>query len=277
MVTKILPSATIYFQKGVILTENIVQDMANNHESHRIVNEGDKTIVTLRPMEITSSLQGKMSEADIARGATLIGEQFEYQRVIGELYRQCHSVECIQRNACYFRTIPNGSTNASVMFVNKMPSQYEACSMCSHNDKGALMLTVLLDKMHVSRKDVYCTDMIKCHCDNLDEQSFKNCISTYFMKEILHVKPKVVIFNGMAALKTLNKLGYIAGLPDEISYGKIYPVTVTPCNIGVKVMAIYDLDKVLQKNGNEVAECKTALWQHALAAFRDAGVIPPAT
>ena len=250
--------------------------MANSHEECYVLNEGDNTHVTLHPAEIALSLQDKLSQQDVEHGIDCIIKQQTYQHMIGNLYYQCNNVKCINKESCYFRSIPNGSTNAKVMFISKIPSRYEACGMCSHTDKGATLFTVMLDKMHLSRKDVYCTDMIKCHCNNLDEESFQNCINTYLEEEIAYVQPKVIIFNGMAAMKTMAKLGHITNLPEEITYGKIYDATVVKNNAAVKVIAVYDLDKVLQKTGNEVAECKLALWQHTLAAFKEAGVIPPA-
>lgn len=121
----------------------------------------------------------------------------------------------------------------------------------------------------MTRNDVYCTDMIKCHAANLDEQSVRACIDSYLMKEVVYVQPELIICNGIAVLKTWDNLGYINGLPKDASYGNIYDVVIN--GISMKITAIFDLERVLMKEGKELNECKGKLWFQILNAYKAIG------
>ena len=49
-----------------------------------------------------------------------------------------------------------------------------------------------------------------------------------------------------------------------MTYGNIYSAD------SFNVMAMYDLETVLQKTGNDYSKCKDELWHQILNAFKDA-------
>ena len=89
------------------------------------------------------------------------------------------------------------------------------------------------------------------------------------IKEIECVAPKLIICDGLSLLKACARMEnpVFLDLPSDIAYGKIYD-TRTPKGFAVKVMAMYDLDVVLRKTGEEYDKCKTDLWQQLLTAFK---------
>lgn len=244
----------------------IVQEMINNHESCRIIKNDSGYIVKLRPVAVSESLNEKLSSEDISTGMSIVNRQIMLSNIKTNLYRQCDNTNCQVKDKCIFRAIPNGNTNADVLFINKMPTDYEIGNMSSHCDKAGVFLSLILDKMHVSRDSVYCTDMIKCNFQ-LDEQSYNECIHSYLFKEIEYVAPKVIICNGLSVLKACIKSGVLNNLPLDVTYGKIYDAS-TALNLPVKVIAIYDLNTVLQKTGPDYERCKTELWTQILSAFK---------
>jgi uracil-DNA glycosylase family 4 len=147
-----------------------------------------------------------------------------------------------------------------------MPTDYEVATMTSHSDKNGVFLSLILDKMKVTRDSIYCTDMIKCN-SQLDEQSFNECIKFYLNKEIEYVSPKVIVCNGLSVLKTCIKLQLLQDLPLDVTYGKLYDAK-TNSNAPIKVIAIYDLDTVLKKTDGDYEKCKTELWTQLLTAFK---------
>ena len=245
----------------------IMQEMIANNENCRIVQDNNQVIAKLRPLAVTQSLLGKLSSCDIEQGMSLISRQISLSNLKTDLYRQCQNTNCIARNKCVFRAIPNGSNDADVMFLNKIPTQYEMCNMTSHCDRNGAFLTLILSKMNVSRDSVYCTDMIKCNTQ-LDEQSYEECIRFYLEREILYVSPKIIICNGLSVLKACIKTGILTCLPSDVTYGKIYNAK-TSTNLPIKVIAIYDLDTVLQKTEESYEKCKTELWTQILTAFKE--------
>lgn len=245
----------------------IMQEMIDNHESCRIISDENGTTAKLRPSVISELLKDKLSDSDILDGARIVNRQIALSNIKTNLYRQCSNTNCIVKDKCVFRAIPNGNTNADVMFLNKMPTEYEMANMTSHCDRNGVFLSLVLDKMNVSRDCIYCTDMIKCNAQ-LNEESYKECLQEYIMKEMECISPKIIICNGLSVLKACvknNLLQHI--LPEDIAYGKIYNATL-PSGTETKVIAIYDLDTVLKKTGDDYVACKTGLWSQIMSAFR---------
>lgn len=244
----------------------IVQEMISNNESCRIIKDDSGYTVKLRPSAISETLEGKLSESDVVDSASIVKRQLELSNVKTSLYRQCDNVFCKAKDICIFRAVPNGNTNADVLFLNKTPTRYETCNMSSHCDKNGMFLSLILSKMGVSRDSVYCTDMIKCDAQ-LDEQSYNECINAYVVNEIRLVSPKVIVCNGLSVLKACVKSNVLIGLSLDVTYGKIYDAR-TRDNNPVKVIAMYDLNTVLQKTGDDYTRCKTELWSQILSAFK---------
>lgn len=245
----------------------VIPEMIKEGASSKIIQtETGSYKVVLRPSIISHALDEKLSAEDITLGMNAVNHQIKFSNIVTGLYGQCCNVNCTSKDKCIFRALPNGNINADVMFINKMPTDYEIATMTSHSDKIGVFLSLILSKMNVSRDSVYCTDMIKCNA-NLDEQSFEECVKTYLCNEINLVLPKVIICNGLSVLKACSKLAVLQDLPSNVTYGKIYEVK-TSSNLPIKVTAIYDLETVLQKTNNDYEKCKTELWTQILSAFK---------
>lgn len=244
----------------------IIREMIENHESCRIIETDSGYTVKLRPVAVTESLNDKLSPDDISTGMSNVNRQIMLSNIKTHLYRQCCNTKCNVKDKCVFRAIPNGNTNANILFLNKLPTDYEVGNMCSHCDRNGVFLSLILDKMNVPRDSVYCTDMIKCN-KQLDEQSFNECIQSYIVQEIEFVMPKIIVCNGLSVLKACIKSNVVSDLPIDVTYGKIYNAKTTSGK-HVKIMAIYDLSTVLQKQEQEYERCKTELWTQILSAFK---------
>jgi len=248
----------------------VMQEMINNHEECRILtDENGQFTVKLRPAAIIEKLQGKLTSEDIALATQIANHQNTIMDTKSDLYLRCFQLNCSAKDLCPFRSIPNGDTHADVMFIRKTPTQYEACNFNSHSDKGGVFLSLILQKLGIARESVYCTDMIKCHTSTLDKESYNQCIGHYLAREIEYVAPKLIICDGLSLLRACMKMDnpLFLDLPLDIGYGKIYDAQ-TPKGLAVKVMAMYDLEVVLKKTGEEYDKCKTDLWQQLLTAFK---------
>ena len=244
----------------------MISDMIREEIASKIIEDSNGYKIVLRPSAVSRCLDGRLSSEDISTCVNIVNRQIGFSNISTGLYSQCCNVNCTAKDKCVFRALPNGNTNADVMFINKMPTDYEIATMTSHSDKNGIFLSLILDKMKVSRDSIYCTDMIKCNAQ-LDESSFNECVKTYLDKEILYVSPKVIICNGLSVLKACMKLQILQDLSSDVTYGKLYDARTTS-NLPVKVIAIYDLDTVLKKSDKDYEKCKTELWTQLLTAFK---------
>lgn len=243
----------------------ILQEMIDNKESCRIIKNDTDYTVKLRPQTISESLKDKLSNEDIILGMSIVTKQIALSNIKTELYRQCCNTKCSYKNNCIFRAIPNGNNNAKVLFLNDRPTSYEVGNMCAQCDKNDVFLSLILNKLNVERESIYCTSLIKCNQD-VDDNSYNDCINTFLKKEIDYIKPEIIICNGLLTLKKAKQAGIFQNLPSNITYGKMY--TITASNTQVNVIAIYDIETVLSKTDEDYNKCKTELWMQLLSVFK---------
>lgn len=249
------------------MDNKIMSDMITNHKSCYISKDsnGNITEIHLRPKQIEESLKDKLQPEDICKAGKIVERIGEYNQLKMSLCNGCIETNCSKRNNS-LTALPNGNINAKVMFINKQPTEYESAYGLSFSDKNGLFISLILDKINVPRESVYFTDMIKCN-NQLDEQSFNECINRYLMEEINIVNPSVIVCNSMSVFKTCISRGIFKGLPSDISYGNIYDAELFNGN-HIKATAIYDLNTVLQKEGEDYIRCKNDLWSQILNAFK---------
>ena len=76
-----------------------MQDMIDKNESCRIIQNGDETIVKLRPISILDSLKGKLSDADIHMKNTI--KQLEDCIDLGRLRKSQYIGFWVQQKVIY--------------------------------------------------------------------------------------------------------------------------------------------------------------------------------
>ena len=115
-----------------------------------------------------------------------------------KLFNNCCNVNCPISINTLSKCISNGSYNASIMFVDAYPSEYESFTGSVTDNKGYL-LNESLKNTKYNRADIYCTTLIKCsNLQGLNEGIINNCLQQYFCKEFELIRPKKVIFTSSA-------------------------------------------------------------------------------
>lgn len=244
----------------------IMQQMIEQKKSCYLNNENGNMFVITRPQTIADNLKNKLTEEDIEIGCQSVNLLRKHQQLKTALYQGCNNTSC-KNKSCLLKGIPCGNIKSDIMLLNKMPSEYDVCNFSSHTDEIGVFLSVILKRMQIDINSLYMTDLIKCHVENLDKHSYDECISQYFLKEMDIVSPKLIICNGLPLLKALDFNKIIKDLPQNLSYGNIYDVT-DKNGRQLKITAIYELSKVLQKEGDDYTNCKLALWNQILNAFQ---------
>lgn len=249
------------------MDNKIMADMMKNHQAcFMSKNEKGEIIeVHLRPKAVEESLVDKLQPDDITKGSSIVSRVNDSNNIKMNLCTGCSEVHCINHNKG-LRSLPTGTIDAKVMFINKQPTDYETAQGTCCCDRNGLFISLILDKINVARDSVYFTDMIKCNVQ-LDEPSFNACIDTYLKMELTLVAPQLVICNSLSVLKTCISRNIVKNLPSNVSYGNIYDAELFNGQ-PIKITAIYDLDTVLQKAGDDYVKCKNDLWSQILNAFK---------
>ena len=224
----------------------------------------DKKIIVHRK-QIQEGLVGKLSESDIELSKQIIQENVNKRRIFLDMLTSSHCKDCQElsndySNKCTNRPVPYGNMSSDIVFVNKIPTELECATMLSHSDTAGYFLMLIIKKLGLNPDNLYFTDFIKCPSKTLSEDSCWHCIVSYFLKEISYMNPKAIIFQGLNAINMLSSNGILLDMPDKIEYGIIYDSYFMIKEKPVKILGIYDLDMVLQKEGEELQQCKNVIW-----------------
>ena len=225
-------------------------------------NNNEKIIICKK--DIVKGLHGKLLEDDILKSEEMIDNNRKERQILIDILigNCCNSCTELTKCECPNRSIPYGNMSSNIVFVKKRPTTLECSTMLTHSDTAGHFLMLILNKLGLSPNNLYFTDLIKCSANLSSEESYFNCIHNYFLKEIYHIKPKAMIFQGLMGLNILYKSGILLDTPERIEYGKIYESYLISRENPVKVIGIYDLDMVLEKDGDKLKECKNTVWHN---------------
>lgn len=225
--------------------------------------------IIIHKKQIQKGLVGKLSEDAINLSEQIIQENINKRRLFLELTTSHRCKDCQEFNNdyssnCTNRPLPYGNMSSDIVFVNKVPTVLECATMLSHSDTAGYFLMLLINKMGLKPDNLYFTDFIKCPNQKLSEDSCWNCIGNYFLKEIGYIKPKAIVFQGLSVINILSKNKILLNIPNEIEYGTIYNSYFISEENPVKILGIYDLNMVLQKEAEELQQCKNIIWSNLL-------------
>lgn len=223
--------------------------------------------ITVHKSKITEILAGKLSEDDIKFSEQIVTENMKKRKLFLEILTSNNCKDCLELNnnyssKCLNRPAPYGSMSSDIVFVNKIPTELECVMSLSHSDSVSYFLMLIIRKLGLNPDDFYFTDFIKCPSKNISEESCWHCVVNYFLKEISCIQPKAIVFQGLSAIKILSSSDILLDIPDNIEYGIIYDSYLVTKDRPVKILGIYDLNMVLQKEGVELQQCKNVIWQN---------------
>lgn len=231
--------------------------------SEKISFDQGKIVVHKQP--IRDELKNKLSEEDIELSEQLITgvrqkRHLLYNLIVGKSCDGCQELKSDYKTKCENKAAPYGNMNSPIMFVNRVPSVLECGTMISHSDTAGYFLTLIMKKLGYDPDDFYYTNFVKCPSPKISADDCWKCATSYFMKEVNLIKPKVLVCEGLSLLKVLKDANIFLNLPETLEYGMVYDSYFVTEKTPMKIVSIYDLDMVLQKTGDDLQQCKNTLW-----------------
>lgn len=223
--------------------------------------------------KIREELVNRLSENDIELSEQIVQNNFKKRKLLLDILTSGYCKGCQELNNDYSTKCPNrpgpyGSMVSDIVFVNKIPTILECVSSLSHSDSAGHFLMLIIKKLGLNPDNLYFTDFIKCPSRTLSEDSCWHCVVNYFLKEIDYIKPKAIIFQGLTAINMLSNNKILLDIPDKTEYGIIYDSYFITRENPVKILGIYDLNMVLQKEGEELQQCKNIIWNNLLSVVK---------
>lgn len=152
------------------------------------------------------------------------------------------------------QTVPgSGDPNAEIMFIGEAPGQYEDEQGIPFVGRSGQYLNYLLDKIGLSRPQVFITNVVKCRPPgNRDPQAGEmSACRPYLDRQIATIDPKVIVTVGrysMARYFPKAKISEIHGKPlyqDGYAYYPIYHPAAALRNPGLKRDMEVDFQRLL--------------------------------
>ena len=120
--------------------------------------------------------------------------------------------------------VGDGSVNAEIMLIGESPGYNEDLQGKAFVGEAGKILDSLLDLVNLKRKDIYITNVLKCHPPrnhNPNRQEIDSCIG-YLYKQIEIIKPRIILTLGKFASKEIfDKFNLEFSRISEL-HGKIY-------------------------------------------------------
>ena len=123
-----------------------------------------------------------------------------------------------------------GNLHPDIMFIAEAPGAKEDQVGIPFVGPAGQLFDQLLDEYHVSRKDIYITNIIKCHPpgNRNPEEREKDCCFPYLRYETYLLHPKIIVCLGRVAAQKLIDPNYrITKQHGQWVYRKGYYLTAT--------------------------------------------------
>ncbi len=233
----------------------------------------DNGKIVIHKKQVENLFVDRLSEEDINLSKQIIKENTDKRKLFLEILTSSRCKDCQELNndystKCLNRPGPYGTMMSDIVFVNKIPTVTECVTMLSHSDIAGYFLMLIIKKLGMNPDNLYFTDFIKCPSRTLSEDSCWHCVVNYFLREIDYIKPKAIIFQGLTAINMLSNNNILLDMPNTIEYGIIYDSYFITKEYPVKILGKYDLNMVLQKEGDELQQCKNIIWNNLLSIVK---------
>ena len=120
--------------------------------------------------------------------------------------------------------VGDGSVKSKILVIGESPGYYEDLQGKAFVGEAGKILDSLLDLVNLKRKDIYITNVLKCHPPrnhNPNRQEIDSCIG-YLYKQIEIIKPRIILTLGKFASKEIfDKFNLEFSRISEL-HGKIY-------------------------------------------------------
>jgi DNA polymerase len=122
----------------------------------------------------------------------------------------------------------DGNNDAEIMFVGEAPGRQEDLKGVPFVGAAGEFLNELLDKIGLSRREVYITNIVKCRPPkNRDPRSDEvyTCTSLYLTRQVKIIQPKFLVMLGRhSASYVLSRMGIEVSSITKI-HGKVYEIS----------------------------------------------------
>ena len=174
-----------------------------------------------------------------------------------KLYNNCYDCGCPIADKTLSKVISNGSYNASTMFVDAFPSEFETYTGTFTDEKGYFIEQVLYE-LNIDRQSIYFTNIIKCsNVKDSNPSIISKCLTNYFVIEIELINPKRLIVDA-SGLNALQKYGIITCAGDISKFYNEYKVK-TIHNIDISLYVIPKVIDVMNSDFNTKKNFKEGL------------------
>jgi DNA polymerase len=173
---------------------------------------------------------------------------------------------CSIGNELGCRAVPgNGDPRSPVMFIGESPGEHESIFGIPFIGIAGVALTIWLEKMPLKREQVYLTNVLKHRpAGNRTPTPVEAepCINNHLLKEILIMKPLVIVAVGGVAFKAL-----FPRIPQTISQVRGTWLEFNHAGLKIPTIPIFHPAYVIRKTGTEFITLNHTVFADLTEAF----------
>lgn len=230
--------------------------------------------MVIKNSEVNAPLKNKLVTSDIDKcSESCKRSAYRTQLLFDIITRTSCEGKCALSKAKGF-VIPEGNVTADVMIIGEPPTKLEGDVHTSFFDASGRLITVILDKLGLTRDNIYVTHVTKCYTSEAIDEVHYTCALRFLMREIDLVRPKLIITLGIEAANVLRtyvgdtqEVTELDDVRNRIYKGKIvdhefaYAHALSP-------------SVVLSKNGAMYNKYKADLWNDIAGPVRALKQVP---
>ena len=161
---------------------------------------------------------------------------------------QCH--KCSLYKTRHYPVIGEGSHGAKIMFIGEAPGFYEDKTGHPFWGRAGEVLDVLLSSVHLSRRDIYITNLLKCRPPHNRDPQDKEIVacSPYLLSQIDIIQPKIICTLGRYSAKfilekfcAMEKVEGISKIHGKKFLGKAHYGTINIIPLYHPAVAVYNV------------------------------------
>lgn len=135
-----------------------------------------------------------------------INELSQINKVYKDILTNEKCDNCEFKNEQTTKILPIINSSADIMIITENATQKEIVNEQLLSDPKGKILLGFLNKLDTDINDIYITPITKCYSKETKFNTAIRCASKYIIREILHVKPKLIITIGELTMKIIKSV-----------------------------------------------------------------------
>lgn len=210
-----------------------------------------------------------LSEKNYEKAIKTLDGVSDINKVYSDILSNEKCDNCEFKNEHTKKILPIINSSADIMIITENVSQKEVENGQLLSDPKGIVLLAMLNLLKTDINNIYITPISKCYSKEIQFNTALRCTSKYILREVQHVKPKMIITLGELPMKIVKAVFFDVAnykdlkLADEIKgVHKLTKDNSTMEGLDTSINFIHTISpkRILKLKGDKQKKFKNILW-----------------